>query len=300
MEPIFENIETNEGSSFCCFRVKCHDLHEDHDWHYHPEFELIWNIRGEGTRFIGDCVEPYSSGDMVLVGPNLPHCWQNTQSTFNQEAELMVIQFKKSCFGDGFLEVSEAAMINRLLANASRGIEISGKTAQSVAKKMSFLSQQTGMDKLLTLIKILDQLACSSDMKVLTTPEYNLHSDINNTNLRRIETIYNYVRTNLGEDINQTEISNRVGLTTQGFSRFFKKYTGLTFVKFVNTLRINEACRLLVRESYDVTQIAFMCGYQNISNFNRRFQEIKGLTPSEFRNGFRQTSASQFPKASVC
>ncbi|WOH38112.1 AraC family transcriptional regulator [Thalassotalea fonticola] len=288
MEPVFENVQTNEGSSFSCFRVKCHDLNEDHDWHYHPEYELIWIIRGEGTRFVGDCVEPYQSGDMVLIGPNLPHCWQNSYSQFSKDSELLVIQFNSSCFGADFLQLPEAGLISRLLINATKGLSISGKTAVKISKQMSFLYQQQGMNKLLSLIKILDQLASSDELKVLTTPEYDLHSNINNTNLRRIENIYSYVRTNLGEDINQTEIAGIVGLTTQGFSRFFKKYTGLTFVKFVNILRINEACRLLVRENFDVTQIAYMCGYQNISNFNRRFQEIKGSTPSDFRNGYRQ------------
>lgn len=288
MEPTFENVQTNEGSSFCCFKVKCHDLNEDHGWHFHPEYELIWNISGKGTRFVGDSVDNYLPGDMVLIGPNVPHCWQNGLSKFTHDAELMVIQFKASCFGEVFLQLPEASLINRLLVNASKGLAITGKTAESIAKKMLFLSQQHNMDRLLSLIKIIDQIARSDELNVLTTPDYDLHSDINNTNLRRIENIYSYVRKNLAEDINQTEIASRVGLTTQGFSRFFKKYTGLTFVKFVNTLRVNEACRLLVRENYDVTQIAYMCGYQNISNFNRRFQELKGLTPSDFRNGYRQ------------
>ncbi len=288
MEPTFENVQTNEGSSFCCFRVKCHDLNEDHHWHFHPEYELIWNISGEGTRFVGDSVDNYHPGDMILIGPNVPHCWQNGLSKLPQDAELMVIQFKASCFGEGFLQLPEAGLINRLLVNASKGLSITGKTADRVAKTMRFLYQQQNMDRLLSLIKILDQIAKSDELNVLTTPDYDLHADINNTNLRRIENIYSYVRKNLAEDINQTEIASRVGLTTQGFSRFFKKYTGLTFVKFVNTLRVNEACRLLVRESFDVTQIAYMCGYQNISNFNRRFQELKGVTPSDFRNGYRQ------------
>ncbi len=288
MEPTFENVQTNEGSSFCCFKVKCRDLNEDHSWHFHPEFELIWNISGTGTRFVGDSVDTYLPGDMILIGPNVPHCWQSNCSEVGQDSELMVIQFKANCLGEGFLQLPEAGLISRLLANASKGLEITGETSSRIAKQLGFLYQQQSMDRLLSLVKVLDQIASSDDAKVLTTPEYDLHSDINNTNLRRIENIYCYVRTNLGEDINQTEIANKVGLTTQGFSRFFKKYTGLTFVKFVNNLRINEACRLLIRENYDVTQIAYMCGYQNISNFNRRFQEIKGLTPSDFRNAYRQ------------
>ncbi|WP_286272897.1 AraC family transcriptional regulator [Thalassotalea hakodatensis] len=298
MEPTFENVQTNEGSSFCCFKVKCHDLNEDHSWHFHPEYELVWNISGEGTRFVGDSVDTYLPGDMILIGPNVPHCWQSSTNKGHKESELLVIQFKPSCFGDGFLQLPEAGLISRLLDNASKGLEIFGETSEKIAKQLSFLYQQQSIDRLLCLIKILDQVANSDDVKVLTTPEYDLHSDINNTNLRRIETIYSYVRANLGDDINQTEIANKVGLTTQGFSRFFKKYTGLTFVKFVNTLRVNEACRLLVRENYDVTQIAYMCGYQNISNFNRRFQEIKSLTPSEFRSGYRQGNKVPYSKAS--
>ena len=139
MEPLFENVQTNEGSSFCCFRVKCHDLNEDHHWHFHPEYELIWNISGEGTRFVGDSVDNYQPGDMILIGPNVPHCWQNGSLDSNQESELMVIQFKASCFGGGFLQLPEAGLISRLMDNASKGLQITGETLTKVAKQLDVL-----------------------------------------------------------------------------------------------------------------------------------------------------------------
>lgn len=288
MDPLFENVQTDEGSSFCSFRVLCEDFTEDHTWHYHPEYELTWNIRGEGTRFVGDSVEPYKPGDLVLVGPNLPHCWYSDQSSGRELSELLVIQFRPDCFGQGFLDLPEAGLINRMLKLANRGLSVTGPTAEFVTRLMEKLVDQRGMDKLLSLAQILNQLGQSDDLAALATPDYNLSADVNETNRRRIEKIYGFVRKNIGTEINQLEIADRVGLTSQAFSRFFKKSTGLTFVKFVNMLRINEACRLLVRENMDITQIAFMCGYQNISNFNRRFHALKGMTPSEFRLKYRR------------
>ncbi len=287
MEPSFESVQNNEGSSFSCFRVICEDLTEDHGWHYHPEYELVWHIKGGGTCFVGDWVESYSSGDMMLIGPNLPHCWHSSPLSPEEDSELIVIQFSAQCFGSGFMELPESSLINRLLLNARRGLSISGETALAAADLVNDLSRQQGMEKLLGLISLLNCLALSEELQALATPDYNLHSDINETNRRRIERIYEFVRTNLGEEIHQPDIAERVGLTSQGFSRFFKKATGLTFVKFVNMIRINEACRLLVRENLDITQIAYICGYQNISNFNRRFQALKGMTPSDFRHSHR-------------
>jgi AraC-like DNA-binding protein/quercetin dioxygenase-like cupin family protein len=294
MEPSFESVQNNEGSSFSCFRVQCNDLTQDHGWHYHPEYELILHIKGGGTCFVGDSVESYSSGDMMLIGPNLPHCWHSSPLCADEASELIVIQFDLRCFGEGFMELPESSLINRLLRNASRGLSIRGDTALVATRIIKELSQQQSMEKLLSLISLLNSLARSDDLQVLATPDYNLHADINETNRRRIERIYDFVRSNIGNEIHQPEIAERVGLTSQGFSRFFKNATGLTFVKFVNMIRINEACRLLVRENLDITQIAYICGYQNISNFNRRFQALKGTTPSDFRHSHRPINKLAF------
>jgi len=283
MEPVFENVQANEGSSFRSFRVSCRDFSEDHTWHYHPEYELTWNICGQGTRFVGDSVEQYGPGDIVLVGSNLPHCWYNTPATSNELSEIMVIQFGASCFGEGFMQLPESGPVKRLLNNANLGLSVGGDTARFAARLMQTLDQQQGMERLLSLAKLLHYLAQSQELRALATPDYNLNADVNETNRRRIEQIYRFVRSNLEAEISQPQIADRVGLTSQGFSRFFKKSTGLTFVSFVNMVRVNEACRLLVGGNMDITQIAFTCGYKNISNFNRRFQSLKGMTPSEFR-----------------
>jgi AraC-like DNA-binding protein len=284
MEPRFETVQADIASSFRSTWFTCPSFAEDHTWHYHPEFELTWVVRSQGTRFIGDSIEPYRAGDLVLIGPNLPHCWHDERIDDAETSEAAVIQFRPEIFGHGFLDLPEFEAIKRLFRASTCGLHLQGAAAERVQARMRELFEKSGIARLLCLLEVLSVLAESeSHSRNLASVDYHITNDITEVNRRRIEMVHRYVRQNLANEINQAEASRLVGLTPPAFSRFFRRATGQTFVGFVNILRINEVCRTMGESNDCITNIAMNCGYNNIANFNRQFLALKGMNPSQYR-----------------
>lgn len=292
MKPLLELVQLDVGSSFHCERVLCDHFADDHTWHYHPEYEFAWIISSEGTRFVGDSIRRYRPGELVLLGPNLPHCWQDdTQSQAAQSPSMLVLQFADDCFGQGFLSVSEAAPVRELLSSAATGLLFTGKLAAEAGRLLGEALECSGFQRLLNLLHILHLLARSPNRSRLTTPTYEPVATCDSTTGRRMELIERYVRGNLTREIRQADIAEILSLSAPAFSRFFRSVTGNTFVAYVNQLRIHEACRRLASTPETVTDIAMACGYNNLSNFNRQFRALEGINPSTYRQLARQKNS---------
>ena len=285
MEPRFETVQVDAASSFRSMWFTCESFSEDHTWHYHPEFELTWVLRSGGTRFIGDSIEPFHAGDLVLVGPNLPHCWHSeTDREADGAPEAIVLQFRPETFGHDFLDLPEFEPIKRLFRASKRGLQIEGETAREAQTLMRGLFGRKGISRLIGLLDVLRVLAeAENDLRHLASADYHVTNDITELNRQRIDLIHRHVRQHLGSDINQADVARLVGLTPPAFSRFFRRATGQTFVGFVNILRINEVCRAMLEGSECITSIAMRCGYNNIANFNRQFLAQKGMNPTQYR-----------------
>jgi len=284
VKPFFETVKTDENSSFHVHHYTCKNFVDDHPWHYHPEFELAWTLRSSGIRFIGDSTERYEPNDLVLVGPNLPHCWHDMDGETNLESpEVIVVQFRTDCFGTDFLELAEAAPIKDLFDKSRRGLQITGPTAGLVTALLKAMLDKKGLDRLTCLLNILHVLTQRHDLRPLASANYQINSHVTESNMRRIEFVYRYVRDHLGANISQSDVAHKIGLTPPAFSRFFRRATSQTFVSFVNGLRINEVCRQLMRDNVSITDVAMSCGYNNLANFHRQFLAVKGITPRQFR-----------------
>ena len=305
MEPRLETVEVDAAGSFRSKWISCASFGADHTWHYHPEFELSWIVRNRGTRFIGDNIEPFDAGDLVLLGPNLPHCWHDERDSAGGDSQAVVVQFRPEMFGHDFLDLPEFLPIKRLFRASKCGLQITGQASARTQSLLMDLLQKTGLSRLIGLLEILSVLAESeADLRPLASIDYHLTNDITEVNRQRIELIHRHVRANLCSEINQAEVARLVGLTPPAFSRFFRRATGQTFVGFVNILRINEVCRSMTESAECITEIAMNCGYNNIANFNRQFLAVKGMNPSQYRERHQrmQTSAAQFRsgQATIC
>jgi len=292
--PNFESVRVEAGSSFRSFGLSNDMIGRDHDWHYHPELELVWIRRGQGTRFIGDSIEPYEDGDIVLIGANLPHCYHRTSPIACDSAEsaAVVVQFRSEAFDSALAELAELRPVRVLLNDAKYGLHVGGKTAERLRVLMGNLPESAALPRLIGLLEILDALTCAGgDLRRLASADYDISDDLAERNRCRIETVHDYVRQNLAYGINQAEAARLTGLTPSAFSRFFRKMTGQTFVRFVNSVRIAEACRLLAETNECVTEIAFSCGYWSIANFNRQFAQFKCMNPTQFREHRSQINA---------
>ncbi|MEH6593244.1 MAG: AraC family transcriptional regulator [Halioglobus sp.] len=283
MDPQFEAVELEGDSVIKSFVVQCALLQENHSWHYHPECELTYIMRGEGTRFIGDSVQHYGPGDLVFTGANLPHSWMNDDKD-NSDPDrnhLLVVQFKPDCLGPDFLNSPDAHALETLFKYAKRGLKFTGDRVREISDTMASLADDSGLSRLTTFVHLLDLLSQATEVEALTSEVYV--TDTTDFHGGRMGKVMDYVKTNLAEEITQSDVADLVAMTPQGFSRFFRATTGRTFVSFVNVMRIMEACRLLVNTDQDIIDIAFECGYANLSNFNRRFSELKKTTPRDYR-----------------
>jgi hypothetical protein len=275
MKAILEDIKSNQGnSSFYVFRYQV--PYFQFKWHYHPEFELTYIVKGNGYRIVGNSYEPFADGDLVLLGSNLPHTWSG-KANGDSDSDAIVIQFSSE-FISPFLELSESQLIKKMLENSSRGIRFDQD--EKLISKIVDLTESQGIDRIINLISILDQL--SKKQNRLIAPN-TFHNVVSKKSEVRINKVCLFIQNNFQNKIYLKEIADLIYLTESNFCKFFKRATGKTYSDYLNEIRINEASRLLIQTDKTVSQIAFNCGFETLSYFNRVFLNKKGMTPSIYR-----------------
>jgi AraC-like DNA-binding protein len=276
MKAVLEDIKLQQGtSSFYAYQFQVPFF--EFKWHYHPEYELTYIVKGNGYRIVGNTYENYTEGDLVLLGPNLPHTWTG-KAIENESFEAIVIQFSKE-FITSFLGFDEAYSIKKLLENSARGIAF--EATQELVQAIKTLIEKEGLDRILQLIFALNQLAQSN--YTLITPN-TFHTIASKKSELRINEVCLFIQNNFNSNITLKQVASQIYLTESNFCKFFKKATGKTFSDYLNEIRINEASRLLLQTDKTISQISFECGFETLSYFNRVFLKKKNQTPSVFRN----------------
>lgn len=272
---ILEDITSNKGtSSIYAYRFQVPFF--EFKWHYHPEFELTYIIKGNGSRMVGNSYEKFSDGDLVLLGSNLPHTWSG-KSDNDKKSEAIVVQFSKE-FIAPFLELNESKSIKKMLQNSERGICFKKDTF--IISEIYNLLEINGLERVLKLIAILEILS-KKEIKYIATN--NFHTIASKKNEIRINKICLFIQDNFAEKISLKQVADLIYMTESNFCKFFKKTTGKTYSDYLNEIRINEACRLLIQSEKTINQISFECGFETLSYFNRVFLSKKKVTPSKYR-----------------
>lgn len=275
MKATLEDISLVKGtSSFYAYRFEVPFF--EFKWHYHPEFELTYILKGSGYRIVGNTYEYFSSGDLVLLGSNLPHTWSSKVDEM-EVSEAVVIQFSKE-FISSFLELNESVLIKSMLESSSRGLSF--ETNEELVTKIMNLTETKGVESVLNLISILDVL--SKKQTSFIAPN-TFHNVVSKKSEMRINKVCLYIQNNFCNKITLQEVASLIYLTESNFCKFFKKATGKTYSDYLNEIRINEACRLLVQTEKTISQLSYECGFETLSYFNRVFQIKKGITPSGYR-----------------
>lgn len=283
-KPSLKKVEPDFGSSFVLRNFSESINNEVPRWHYHPELEMIYIEEGQGKRHIGNHISHFEDGDLILIGANLPHYGFKSRLTgSNQE---IVLQIHESCFGEGFLDMVELSSIKDLLKKTKLGMSFSGETKQKIGESLRSMFYMTRFERTIELIKILHLLSLSDEYEVLNAGGYSLVAS--GSDLQRIDVVYDYVNQNFESRIPLEAIAESVSMTVPAFCRFFKRSTGKTFVQFLNEFRIAHACKVMMDNKESIANIAYDCGFVNLSNFNRAFKKIVGMTPSEFQKGRKQ------------
>ncbi|KZM42217.1 AraC family transcriptional regulator [Marinomonas sp. SBI22] len=275
LELIEEHVETIRylEHGFPCDLIR---------WHAHDDYELHFIVSTTGKVFIGDYIGTYTPGQLILTGPRLPHNWvcQNDQDPVKLRD--MVIRFDHESFSNGLKIIPELAEILPMLARAKSGIEFLNFDPDYLKETFEKVRDSHGLQRLINALPLLSKLASTHDYRLLSTVQIDLKS--NESLQRKINTVVDYVSQNYNKDICLSDAASLIGMSDSHFSRFFKKATGNRFIEFVNRVRISRACSLLSDTDQQITNICFLVGFNSVANFNRRFHELKGVTPRDFRS----------------
>lgn len=250
-------------------------------WHFHDEYELHLITASSGKTFVGDWIGSFEPGHLVLCGPRLPHNWISMDLPAEGVAKRdLVIQFSHGPIEQACQAIPELAEILPLLERSRHGIEFFG-FAQVGQQRWQQVKDARGLRRLTAFLDFMTDLARWTDFRLLS--HVQMQGVDNDAELDQINAIVSRITENLAEPLTATDVAADLGMSESRFSRFFRRATGNTYTDFVNHVRINRACQLLMNSDRYITNICYDVGFNNVANFNRRFLEIKGMTPSEFR-----------------
>ena len=275
-----EIVQKGEKSSFLFKDDQA--SHYPFQWHYHPEAELTLIHKGRGMRFIGDSMEPFQEGDLCLLGPNLPHTWYSDPIR-GQDARALVVQFQPDFLSRNFFDLPEFRPVRNLLKQARLGWHFTGPTRDNVIGLLKEIGKEPAgsPQRVIKLLTILTTLAESKDGRTLSKSAL-VYKDQQGRN-SKIQAICETIHRKFPDVPAQSEAAHQAGLSPAGFTRFFKKKMGKTYLDYVSELRIGMACRALLETDKKILDIANASGFNNLSNFNRQFLRFKGITPKGFR-----------------
>ena len=259
--------------------------HTVNKFHFHKEYEILYNIENSGTRFVGDSIRRFYNGDLVLVGPHIPHYWHSDERYFkgNEDllAKVVLIQFEQNFLGENFPDLPEMKKLRKLFQKASHGLHFKGRDAAKIGEKIIQISEAIEWRRLLLMIEMLCMMSEANDYELLSSKGFTEASKY--ANQEKMSDLFNFMITNFQRDLKLEEAASRANMNISAFCRYFKKSTSKTFSHALNEIRIGFACKKMISSDRSISEIAFECGFNNISYFNRVFKKIKGLTPLIYR-----------------
>ncbi len=283
-KPTFEKINPDFGNSVL---VRQHSESCPNTlayWHFHPELELVYVNKGQGKRHIGNHISYFNNSQLILIGSNLPHTGFTDRLTSNGKETL--IQFKPDIFEDMFLKMQEFQTVNALFERAKKGLLFGPETKSVVGSKIESLASLSGINRIVALLDVFNDLASTDDYTILNADGYAFEANLQDSN--KIDKIYKYVNSNFKSQIPLEDIAEEVSMTVPAFCRYFKKVTGKTFTQLVNEYRIVHATKLLSESQSSITDICYECGFNNFSHFNKQFKEFTGKSASGYRKELKQ------------
>ena len=287
MKPLLISIDNAKDQSLTIRYYK--EPRFQNSWHFHKELELVYVIKGEGTRFVGDNIEDFKSDDLVLLGANLPHRWKNViafdENGNKLNGEAIVIHFPPYFLGKDFLEIPEMWPIRELFSFAKQGIKLSQKLKYTIAKSMKHMLDLNNYDRLLELLHILKLISEDKDLELLSG--YSFMDSIHQPQNLKLDNVFEFVMNNFSEKITLDQAARVANMNRTAFCKYFKYRTDKTFFQFLNEVRVGYSCRLLMEQNLNISEICFESGFNNLSNFNRQFKKRTRLSPGEYQNSHR-------------
>jgi AraC-like DNA-binding protein len=286
MSALFEKIVIKENASFSIGIFQ--DNLDKCTWHYHDYYEISFITEGFGKRIVADSIEEFQPGDLVFIGRNLPHVWIANKETLapgGRSLEMVFLQFPPEALTSEFLVLPELKNVANALVSSERGIRITGDTLNQASNIMLQLPYLNNFERFLQFFRLMDIIGQSKDLVQLASSNYkNLHFDTKN---KRILIIHEYLMKNYRETIDLKQIASLVNMAEGSLCRFFKSNAGMTIFEYLNKIKVDFACKLLMDKSLSILDVAFDSGFNNLSHFNKQFKKITGVTPNEYKSRFK-------------
>lgn len=280
MKPQLLKVATNLIHSFSARRDVVADTNSH--WHYHPEVELIYFEKGSGMQFIGDSIQSFKSGDVILVGSNVPHYWRFDAAGDEQaNVDVKVLHFKEDFWGNGFLNLPENKELADVLQQAKQGIQVLGAARKHLAKLISQVVESSGSRKLINLMEALLAIHACKEKQLLVSMGFQYHFQASEKD--RIHAIYEYSIANFKEKISLDTIAGIAGISPNSFCKYFKSRSKKTYSTFLNEIRVSHACKLLMDGQLNVKQICYESGFYNFASFHQYFKIITGKSPLQYQ-----------------
>ena len=253
--------------------------------HQHPETQITMIVKGHGTVIQGDYVGNFQSGDVFIIGANMPHVFKSDPSYYDnsnkRECLGVNIFFESKSFGSHFFDLPEMRNASEFIKKSVRGLKLKGTTKLKVGKLIKNIHLQEGISRIISLLNIFNNLSASNEFNWLSKGQQK--GVVNESEGKRLNDIFQFTMSEYHRPITLEEIAEVSNMTPSAFCRYFKQRTRKTYVSFLNELRVSHACRLLLNQDLNVTEVCYQSGFVNLSNFNRKFKAVTTYTPSQYQ-----------------
>ena len=250
--------------------------------HQHQDMQLSFIVKGQGTYIIGDALGEFKPGNFFLIGANLPHIFKMTPQNLTP-VKMISIFFTEKSLGRGFFNLPELWQIKKMLNDSYLGLKVTHNTA--LENTFLRIKKKASIANILVFLEVLKSFYLANCTLLASV---NAKTILSETEGKRMDKVYQFVLEKFKSKISLEQMSDIAAMSKPAFCRYFKQHTNKTFVTFLNELRIGEASRQLQQTTASIQSIAYSCGFNNLTNFNRTFKLIKKLSPSEYRKKIRK------------
>ena len=286
MKPFLEKIYKPPDASWSMLNRRLDDG-IPFQWHHHPEFELTLTLNSRGLRFIGDNVGEYDDGDLVLLGPNLPHTWASREAVRVGEPHVALVLWFDLAWAQrvtaGFVEFRK---VDDLLTRARRGVQFSLQRSAAVRHEYTDLFQQPPVERLLGLMRLLNHLAQDGSARPIASDVFR--SSQQGDNRERIDRVLAHIHEHYTQELTLQALANVAALSVSALHRMFRKHARTNVSEYITRIRIGDACARLASTEQPIAHISDAVGYGTFANFNRQFKLLTSMTPREYRAHFQR------------
>lgn len=266
-------------------RARFYDYqHFTYPWHFHSEYEIIYIEESTGTRFVGNDIHQFAAGDVILIGSNLPHYMKSDEAYHAGDSLLRVkgtiIQFEKDFMYHAINHYPHFAKIKKMLDESGRGVYFPARSTARLKPLLATIPLATGIDQITSFLQLLKEMSEVKTRQIISSADFG-NETLYDTS--RIDKVIAYLNKNYNRPVHLEEVASLAAMNPTAFCRFFKSKTGKSLKNYILDMRIGYACKLLLMDHLNISQISVECGFDTISHFNKTFKKITGYTPSQYK-----------------